>query len=483
MEENFKKIIEEIKESEMDPEVIKKYILAIKRVVRKDYENCRDEESKEDILDGFLEEYERDLTFRGNAPEICNNILMYNAYSRILQNYKGNKSAFDATIREAKKKELEDNEETIMISRDSKERMVSAIRHAIRNRSGIKEKEIVQLVQNYKGVLDQPIRENLINIIHSSIRFLEEYGFIDEYIEESNKSLVELGLPQLQYEKRNPIPDEQYDGNGNLVTDVEDIGVIDAFEKENLEKLPIEDLEFMAAVWESRYLEERMNISRAMAVIKSLGLWDMLLEGEDIDVEKIPDERIESGLKKDLALTYLCRNDCKITSRMKRQYKKFLKNEDMDTEVELEEEIQDTFPEMANLQATTRDIAALNRLIMYQLKEKDIKPKRWGVAGTIQENEGDPEELLVVIESKNFRGPLVMGVYREVLEQLLGEGVKLPRYEKEINNKYSQVMSKLYLPITKYFTDLISKVYQENPSSEFIADLAGKKTRATGEGR
>ena len=29
MEENFKKIIEEIKESEMDPEVIKKYILAI----------------------------------------------------------------------------------------------------------------------------------------------------------------------------------------------------------------------------------------------------------------------------------------------------------------------------------------------------------------------------------------------------------------------------------------------------------------------
>ena len=483
MEENFKRIIEQIKESEMDPEVIREYILAIKRVVRKDYENCKGEESKEEIIAGFLEEYERDLSFRGSAPKICNNILMYDAYSRILQNYKGNKSIFDAIIREAKKKEQENNVETIMVSRDSKERMVSAIRHAIRNKSGIKEKEIVQLVQNYKGVLDQPIRENLINIIHSSIRFLEENGFVDEYIEESNRSLVELGLPQLQYEKRNPIPDEQYDENGNLVTNVEDIGVIDAFEKEVLEKLPIEDLELMAAVWESRYLEERMNISRAMAVIKSLGLWDVLLEGKDIDVGKIPDERIESGLKKDLALTYLCRNDCKITSRMKRQYKKFLKNEDMDTEVELEEEIQDIFPEVSNLQATTRDIAALNRLIMYQLKEKDIKPKRWGVAGAIQENEGDPEELLVIIESKNFRGPLVMGVYKEVLEQLLGENVKLPRYEKELNIKYSQVMSKLYLPVTKYFTNLISKAYEENPSSEFIASLAGKKVKPIGDER
>lgn len=36
--------------------------------------------------------------------------------------------------------------------------------------------------------------------------------------------------------KRNPIADKQYDKNGQLVKDVEDIGVIDTFAKDNLKK-------------------------------------------------------------------------------------------------------------------------------------------------------------------------------------------------------------------------------------------------------
>ena len=70
MEENFNKILEKIKDDTLDQEETKEYILAIKGVIKQAYENCKDEQSQEEIISEFIEEYEKDLSFRGNGKSI-----------------------------------------------------------------------------------------------------------------------------------------------------------------------------------------------------------------------------------------------------------------------------------------------------------------------------------------------------------------------------------------------------------------------------
>lgn len=489
MEENFNDVIEKIKNSTIYPEETKKYILSIKKVVRHLYDICKDEMEEGEILQDYLEEYENDLKFRGNAQQIFNHMLMYGAYKRVLTDFKGNRSSFDAVIREARRREMEDSRCSITIKTDARESMISAIRYVIRTRHLSKEKEIVAALQEEKSKTASDLRERMIKIIHASIMALNEYGFIDEYIASSNEELKQLGLGELQYEKRNPIADVQYDEHGNVVKDVEDIGVIDTFARDNLEQMPLEDLEIMTAFWESKYLQERLELSKAMATIKTLGLWETILHGDDKAIQSLDDGEVKGALKKDLALTYLCRNGSKINGKMKRQYRSFLEREGIPSELQLDEEIEAMMPEISNLEEAARDIAILECLIIYQLKSKDMKIKKWGVIDNEpldeQAQQDETNGITIAIENKNFRGPLIMGVPENVLKDFFGaEDLEFPRYDRELNETYCSIMSKLYLPTNRFFNNLVKKAYKENPNSQFLAELAGKKIQpASGEGR
>lgn len=485
MEENFNDVIERIKNSTINPEETKKYILSIKKVVRHLYDICKDDQEEGEILQDYLEEYENDLKFRGNAQQIFNHMLMYGAYKRVLADSKANRTSFEAVIREARRREMEDSRCSITIKTDVKEAMISAIRYVIRTRHLTKEKEIVAAIQEEKAKTANDLRSRMINIIHSSIMNLNEYGFIDEYITSSNEELKQLGLGELQYEKRNPIPDIQYDENGKVVKDVEDIGVIDTFAKDNLEQMSIEDLEIMTAFWESKYLQERLGLSKAMSTIKTLDLWGTILHDGDEAIQGLDETKINGALKKDLALTYLCRNGSKITGRMKRQYKTFLEEEGIPSDIQLTDEIESMMPEILNLEGAARDIAILECLIVYQLKTKDMKIKKWGVIENEPEGKKEQEQeeikaITLAIENKNFRGPLIMGVPEHVLKDFFGtENFDFPKYEKELNETYCSIMSKLYLPTNRFFNNLVRKAYKENPNSQFLAELAGKKVQHT----
>ena len=478
MEENFKDVIEEIKKSCLDEEKTKKYILAIKKIVQKLYDGCKDDEDEEEILRVYLEEYEDDLKFRGNAKKIFNQMLMYGAYKRILADFKGNRFNFDSVLREAKKRENENKREALAVKADVKESMISAIRYIIRTHKITKEKEILEVVQQNKAKLSNNLKPKMIDIIQTSISLLNEYGFIDEYIESSNAELRQIGLGQLQYEKRNPIADKQYDENGELVTDVEDVGVIDTFSKDNLEKMSLEDLEIMTAFWESKYLQERMGLSKAMSVINTLDLWHDLMHEDDSVVKELNEDKINSALKKDLALTYLCRKDCVITGRMKMQYKKFLEQENLNSNTELSEEVNAILPEISNLKGAAEDVSILECLMIYQLLSKELKIKRWGIIERVN-NDNFTNSLVIAIENRNFRGPLIMEVPESILQDIFENSLsEIPKYEKKLNEEYCNVMSKLYLPTNNYFNNLMKKAYKENPESQLLADLAGKKVKS-----
>lgn len=478
MEERFKKIIEQIKESTVNKEEIQKYILVIKRELKDLYEKCKDDESKEEIILDFLADYEKTLSFRGNAQEIFTEMLMNNAYKNIIQDYRGNKIRFDSLLREAKRRESENSTERVTTNRDLNECMISAFRYAIRTKGLTKEKDIIQYIQELKNVMTNELKSRMIHIIQETTGFLDDYGFLDEYIESSNEQLVELGLSELQYSKRNPIADEQYDGKGNLVKNVEDIGVIDTFETENLEKYSLEDLELMVAFWESKYIQERFCLSKAMAVAKTLNLWDCMLEGSDEDIEQKYGDKIEAASKKDTALTYLSGKEDKINNRMKRQYKKFLKDQGMSTDVELKDELKEMESDVLNLYQGSKDITVLTCLIMHQLKAKDIKVKKWGTIEDDKVREND-DEIMIVIENRNFRGPLVIGTTKKALKNLFDdEELTFPEYDKELDPTYCDIMSKLCMPANGYYNKVIKEVYNKKPQSQLYAELAGKKVRS-----
>lgn len=480
MEKNLRMIIEQVKEDTLDHEETKRYILAIKKPLRKIFDSCKDEQEKEEIIQDFLEEYKRDLEFRGNISDIFQRMLMFNTYKRILNIYKGNKSEFESVIKEARRRESENRTEGLSIEMDLKESMISGIRYIIRTKNSTNETNIIQFIQKEKSDKAKELKDRMIRIIQFCVANLEEYGIIDEYIKASNTELEELGLSRLKYLKRNPIADEQYGKNGILLQDAEDIGVMDTFSTENLEKMSVEELEIMTAFWESKYFQERLGLEKALSTIKTLDLWDVILYEDDEAIQNLDNEKVISALKKDLAVTYVCEEkETSITSKMRIQYNKFLDENGISSDVNLDDEVQALLPEMLNLEELAKDINILACLIVSQLNSKDIKIKRWG---TIQDNDNklkDEERIIVIaVESEKFRGPLIIEVSKSLLKNFfLIEELELPKYEGKLDETYCSIMSKLYLPSNKFFTKSVKKSFEENPGSKFLANLAGKKVK------
>lgn len=492
MEEEFVRIIAMIKEETLDLEETKKYILIIKRLLEKSYvgiEGQTDEQGLED----FLNDYQNDLEFRGNAQNIFEGMFRHCIYRKLATTFKKDRRAFNAILEEAKGTKQLDSMSNIIANSDIPQAMTK-IMQAISGKMGnVKGEELFTEIQTQNQIVVANLKKQMINIIREVIMMLEEYGFIDDYIEESNYQLEDLGLEGLKYEKRNPVPDEQYqveyDENGKVKFDKkgnvikkkvkpdseEDIGVIDALSEENLEKLSIEDLILMTAFWESKYLEERMRLSRALSTIQTLGLWDVVLKGEISDIQQVEEGKVRGALKKDLALSYLAGDNLTITDKMRIQYDKFLNEEGLQCEQTLENEIKTTLPELLNLKMATRDVATLEYLVLYLLQIQELKPDEWGIIK--EENEVDIKEddsITVAIENRNFRGPLVMAISKEALQGLLKtDGTDYPMYSKKIDKTYSDIMSKLYLPANKF----LKEKYKENPESEFFATMVGKKVK------
>lgn len=488
MKQDLKKVIEEIKQETFDCDSTKKYILAIKSVLDNAFENCKDELTKEEVLKEYLEEYRKELNVKWNAESVYYAMLQYRAYKRLLVDYKGNKSNFDSTVGEAKKREHISRRENIPIYKDLNACMVSAVRNILRSCPTIREKDLIMSMHELKNRIAKFLKGNMIKSIQQSVSFLNEYGFLDEYIEESNKELDKLGLQKLKFTKRNPMPDEQYDENGELIENNEDIGVLDSFTTEYLEQLSPEDLVIMTAFWESKYMEERLGLENAMTTINSLGLWKEILEQDENSIKSLDNEKIYSALKKDLALTYLYKNNAEITPKMRRQYAKFLKENGIDKKEDLEQEIKAVIPEIQNLERVANDITILQCLIAYQLQAKDIKIKNWG---TIEENqelqtsktEDEEEGVKIALEHQGFRGPLVMQVPETQLKKFLEiDNLELPTYRHTdmIDENYNNIMTKLCLPSNEYFKRTVKQYYKSMPESTLLTILAGKKPKKTG---
>ena len=477
--------ISEIKEENIDCQKTKEYIKIIKSYFMKMHEICNDELSEEEIKKEFLAEYEGELKDDVNARSIFVQMLQYRAYKQLLANYKGNKAKFSKTIKEAKKREENDNKETIPTSRETDESMVSAIRSIIRYSPHIDEKSLISAIQSLKTNLAGKLKSNMIKSIHKRVSFLNEYGFIDKYIEESNEDLEKIGLSKLKFKKRNPLPDEQYDENGNIVDISEDNGFIDSLSEENLEELSPEELLILTTFWESKYLEQRIEMSSAMATINYLNLWDKFSSQDDNAIDNINEERVRSALKKEVALSYLQRKGIEITPKIEKQYQKFLKTYGLDNDLGIETEAKRMRPEIDNLVRSATDITLLQGLILYYLKAKEIKAKKWGAIDGFSGIDKNDDSIVVAMEHPGFRGVLLMESTKKHLEGFFETSqINFPKFNnpESIDKTYVNIMSKLYPISNKYFRDTVAQYYRQDPSNLLYATLAGKKHRPSSDG-
>jgi len=504
MKEQFEKYIEELKLENADSVRIKEYILRIKTKLDEFISNCDGELTKEECLEQFIEEYYNNLIYDKNEllGRIFPFLLQYISYKEILNIYKSNKSKFKKVLDEAKKREKMSKGDRITISLDGEEQIIKSLMAIIRENPDYKEKEILSRIQIWKSNISGKLKDSLIKSIRSNIAFLEEFGILDTYINEANDNFEKLDLDELKVVKRNPIADEygdgkgnrivyneekkcyiKYDDNGNIIRDGEDLtkydedpGVIDMFDEEYLKRLSPEDLLMLDMFWRGKFLQERMEITKAMSTIRDLDLWNTIINGEAEEITKIDDSIILETLKTYYGQKY--EYDNPENEQEKKSKKGFFKRKFDKSEEQQTKNIIDS-RELEILTNTLRDLVSEECIIISKLKAKDFSIRGWGTLDNDM-TDASSEETIFVIDNANFRGPVILSVPTEELKRFFGdENIKFPVYKGigKIDFITSSIMEKLYLPASNYFKRKTMEKYKKNPNSKTLALLTGKKIK------
>ena len=251
-----------------DAETIKQYMEIVHRYFQEIVDYSDDGVSIKELWKDFIADFQSDNFKRGIGANTNDTVLKQKTFRDFIKAHKSGR--FPALRKIAQAEEEKDSTSTIDLPLDGsdQDRVVSLIRALIRsNGSNAKDSDMLDIVLREKTKHYKRVQRLLIERIQTSVSFLEDFGIIDSRIDESNEVLESIGLSKLKFVKRNPLPDE-YDKDS---LKLEDIGVIDSFEKRELRELPLEELVLMTAFWESQYMMEKYKISNAIYTIDSMG--------------------------------------------------------------------------------------------------------------------------------------------------------------------------------------------------------------------
>lgn len=502
MEKELQDYIENLKSRSMDTKGVRKAILTIKKSLDDLFDCCEEEIAdgeitKKQLVEEFLEEYKKELVEPENYQARLTYLLsQYESCKKLLKLGHKDRGGFQAYINEAKRREVSNPKESLYNSINMKEQIITTLRYAMRdikhekkakrreNPDTVTFEEMMEKLYEMRGNIEEELKDKMIPSIQKRIFFLEEYGYIDDYIDETNNALKNVGLPGIVQVKRNPFPDVEYDRDGNIrnTEEFEDMGVIDVFDKANLRKYSPEDLLVLELFWKSQYFTERLEVSEALAAIEFLDLWPMIMEEDASAIEGIDDTLLSNALKRDLALTYLMRNKDALTPEIEEKYLKFLKENGMAQTTTTMEEIQAQAEEFDSIFSIANDIALGECVVIDKLKNKEIDAKQWGTVEPEKFEDADPvhEKLIVAMEMSAFRGPLIISLNEESLTGFMAKKdglsrepqLKLPKYKGLIDNEYSKAMASLFLPTSVYFKKYVSEKYAEKPETPLYAQLA-----------
>ncbi len=502
MKKDLQDYIARLKEETLDTATVKDTMLRIKSVLDLNFSNC-----ERDIQDGdctkvqLVEEYKEEIEKEGKEDPTFETRLMllmteYDACKELCRLEGKKRIELNALMNEAKKKMTKIGAaplyNTIHLEETKMTTIIVTMRELQRQKMFRGEKdynkvsadELLEAIHKTKEYKEAEIKDMLISSLQKRIRFLDEYGYIDDYIEKNNDALEDAGLPELKRVRLNPIADEEYDENRQRVyrEETEDIGVIDVFRIDNLKKLPLEDLLVLETFWKSKYFTERMKLTEAMIAIDSLGLWPIFMEEDEKAINSIDDKRISDALKKDLALTYLAQNKDIITPEMEKKYIEFLEQTHMVQTETTAEEMEKQSKYLKTSYALTRDLILGHCMILDKLKNKELNVKNWGTVNLEEFVElADVQNTQAfAVEMPSFRGTFVFALEEDRIEEYFAERdygsffkkINFPKFRGRIDENYGRAMALMLLPTSKHFVNYLKAKYEEDPSQELVAELA-----------
>lgn len=501
MEKELQEYIEKMKEHTLDTKDIKKAILRIKRVLESNFECCKEEIesgelSREEILVDYLKEYEKESIEEPDFQMRLTYLMsQYEACRQIIKSSRKNKFELNSYINTAKRMEKEYPNEQLYNTINEKEELITVLRIAIRNAkvdklkknqnyNEISTEEILEKIFEVKSVLDNEIKDRLVKSLNKKVRFLDEYDYIEDYIEENNEALRDSGLPGIQVQRLNPIADIEYDEERNLVKreEFEDMGVVDFFRISNLKEKSVDELFVLELAWKQKYLTEKLEMAEAFSTIEFLNLWPMILNEDDSAIENIDEKDIKSALKRDLALTYLIKQKEGLSPELEEKYLEFLKKNNMVQKNTTMEEIYSQTKLLKNTYWTANDLMLGESVLLDKLRKKEINVKNWGIIEDVEFDGLDTSEdkMVIGLEMPEFRGPLLLrvdkGVFADFLEtkerSQYCSKIKLPKFREYMNEDYSKALATLFLPTSIYFKKYVSERYEKNPTSPLYSKLA-----------
>ena len=462
---------------------VREYILKIKKYIDGFIEDEDTNLTKKEKLEQFLKTYKEETKIDPKQVLKYTYVLsQYNSLKELSNLEKANKAKLRKIISEAAKRENENSDDRLTISLNNEEQLLISAREILREYPKMKEKDILKTAQKRKTYISEYLKKCIIESIQNSVSYLNEYGILDDYIQEVNERLNGLDFNEVSVKKRNPFPDEYFDKEGNIIEYDEDIGIIESFDEEQLKNMTPEDLYMMDMFWRSTYLKERMEIAKAFSTIEYLDLWDTLLNENEEKIQNIDNTLIFNALC-DFRRQKNEYENPKKEEQEQIKSRKIFKRKNKKQEEIVQEPLKQTIEkeELDNLNYLSRDFILQECTIVSKLKARDFSIRTWGVIDN-EEIEYDEDGLVVAIDNENFRGTIIMAIPKGIVTGFFNiDEDKLPKYKKlnEIDESYSQIMAKLYLPASNYFKRQIMKKYKENPGNSLYANLTGKKVKNT----
>ena len=98
--------------------------------------------------------------------------------------------------------------------------------------------------------------------------------------------------------------------------------------------------------------------------------------------------------------------------------------------------------------------------------------------GIFNDKEETSDIVVIAVDHKESRGELVLAYSEDLLKHFFKvDKLNFPEYKTTIDDKYSSIMAKLYIPVTECYKRIIKEEYKANPYSPVIASLNGKSVK------
>ena len=310
--------------------------------------------------------------------------------------------------------------------------------------------KMVELYSNF--FVDQRKTRNILLLQDFYENFLKRYNLTGKYISNYGNQLRLLGLYELSDDK-------------HIATMLEN-----TFDKKSLEKKTAEELAIMNIFWQNKKSKEQTQIYQAMIMARDLGIFDKVVNGEEID---IANAQIKNSMKKIFELYILCDEQYRMNDiNIEKGASKEISEEMLDYinlnkesyKTEYDKSITTSYNDMEqdfiiaySGYVQNRNIYTVkdNLIVSIVLNLLDNKiVKNWGIIEDVKVGPEDTNNIIIGIDLPGMNMPVRVHVDKNIILRVL-HGMKrdtlLPIYqgEKDFSNKITIVKSHMLLDVDK----------------------------------